>query len=204
MAAVTIYHNPRCSKSRQTLELLHERGIDPEIIEYLESPPDEETLGNLLEKLGLAPGDLLRTKEDEYRELRYGRQKGRPRDADSRHGGKSHTHRAPHRGKGRTGAPGPSPRTGAGDSLGYFPLTFDIIKYVQFRPINSKEIPRFPFAPFHYQIYLYTLDGDLLDFVRCALDRPIFFACCRCFFCGWSSGAVFLVCRCGLAAGAQI
>ena len=78
MAAVTIYHNPRCSKSRQTLELLHERGIDPEIVEYLKSPPDEETLGNLLEKLGLAPGDLLRTKEDEYRELGLDAQKDDP------------------------------------------------------------------------------------------------------------------------------
>ena len=78
MAAVTIYHNPRCSKSRQTLELLHERGIDPEIVEYLKSPPDEETLGNLLEKLGLVPGDLLRTKEDEYRELGLDAQKDDP------------------------------------------------------------------------------------------------------------------------------
>jgi arsenate reductase len=69
MAAVTIYHNPRCSKSRQTLELLREQGIDPEVIEYLQSPPDEKTLGELLEKLGLAPGELLRTKEDEYQEL---------------------------------------------------------------------------------------------------------------------------------------
>ena len=69
MAEVTIYHNPRCSKSRQTLELLRARGIEPEIIEYLQNPPDEETLDKLLGQLGLEPGELMRTKEDEYREL---------------------------------------------------------------------------------------------------------------------------------------
>jgi len=68
-AAMQIYHNPRCSKSRQTLELLRERGIEPEIVEYLKTPPDEATLARLLEQLGLRPRDLMRTKEPEYTAL---------------------------------------------------------------------------------------------------------------------------------------
>lgn len=65
---VTIYHNPRCSKSRQTLALLRERGVEPEIIEYLKTPPDAGTLRDLLAKLGLAPRALLRRREAAYRE----------------------------------------------------------------------------------------------------------------------------------------
>ncbi|MGF2736783.1 arsenate reductase (glutaredoxin) [Marinobacter sp. DUT-1] len=64
-----IFHNPRCSKSRQTLELLNERGIEPEIIRYLETPPTAEELGNILDMLGCEPRELMRTKETEYREL---------------------------------------------------------------------------------------------------------------------------------------
>jgi len=66
--AVKIYHNPRCSKSRQTLDLLRERGVEPEIVEYLKSPPDAETLTRVLDMLGLEPRDLMRTKEKEYKE----------------------------------------------------------------------------------------------------------------------------------------
>ena len=66
--AVTIYHNPRCSKSRATLKLLEERGIAPEIVEYLKTPPDAATLDGLLTKLGLEPRDLMRRKESPYRE----------------------------------------------------------------------------------------------------------------------------------------
>jgi arsenate reductase len=66
---VTIYHNPRCSKSRQTLALLEERGISPVVIPYLENPPDAATLKRLLSRLGLAPRELMRTKEARYREL---------------------------------------------------------------------------------------------------------------------------------------
>jgi len=62
-----IYHNPRCSKSRETLKLLQEKGIDPEIILYLETPPDAKTLQDLLKKLGLKPRELMRTKEAEYK-----------------------------------------------------------------------------------------------------------------------------------------
>jgi len=68
-AAMQIYHNPRCSKSRQTLELLRERGIEPEIVEYLKTPPDELMLARLLKQLGIGPRDLLRTKEPEYAAL---------------------------------------------------------------------------------------------------------------------------------------
>lgn len=64
-----IYHNPRCSKSRETLELLHNRGLEPEIIEYLVEPPDERTLDQLLRQLGLEPRELMRQKEDLYTEL---------------------------------------------------------------------------------------------------------------------------------------
>ncbi len=65
----TIYHNPRCSKSRQTLNLLEENGIDPDIILYLENPPDVATLQSVLRKLGMGARDLLRKGEDEYRSL---------------------------------------------------------------------------------------------------------------------------------------
>ena len=59
----TIYHNPRCSKSRQTLALLEERGIEPEIIEYLVTPPSAEELRTILGLLGKSPRDILRKKE---------------------------------------------------------------------------------------------------------------------------------------------
>ncbi|RLU01519.1 arsenate reductase (glutaredoxin) [Ketobacter sp.] len=62
-----IYHNPRCSKSRETLKLLQDNGIDPEIILYLETPPDAKTLKGLLKQLGLKPRQLMRTKEAEYK-----------------------------------------------------------------------------------------------------------------------------------------
>ena len=63
---VTIYHNPCCSKSRQTLKLLRDRGIEPEIIEYLQNPPDAETLKAILTLLNVAPRQLMRAKEDAY------------------------------------------------------------------------------------------------------------------------------------------
>ena len=70
MSEVTLYHNPRCSKSRQTLALLEERGLEPHIIRYLDTPPDAETLGGLLNLLGLEPRQLMRTKEAPYKALR--------------------------------------------------------------------------------------------------------------------------------------
>lgn len=65
---VTIYHNPRCSKSRATLKLLEQHGHEPVIIEYLQTPPDAATLKQLLRMLGLEPRQLLRTRESDYRE----------------------------------------------------------------------------------------------------------------------------------------
>ena len=65
---VTIYHNPRCSKSRQTLALLEENGVKPEVVLYLETPPNADTLRGLLSKLGITARQLLRTGEDPYKE----------------------------------------------------------------------------------------------------------------------------------------
>ena len=69
MSEVTIYHNPRCSKSRQTLELLKEHGVEANIVLYLDNPPDSQTLKTLLGKLGLTPRELMRSKEAEVKEL---------------------------------------------------------------------------------------------------------------------------------------
>jgi arsenate reductase len=65
---VKIYHNPRCSKSRQTLQLLQEHNIEPEVVEYLNTPPDKTTLRKILKQLGFSPRDLMRRKENEYKE----------------------------------------------------------------------------------------------------------------------------------------
>ena len=68
--SVTIYHNPRCSKSRDTLSLLKANGIDPNVVLYLETPPDAATLRRLIEMLDLASArDLMRQKEDLYKSL---------------------------------------------------------------------------------------------------------------------------------------
>lgn len=66
--AVTIYHNPRCGKSRQTLALLRDRGIEPDVVEYLKTPPDAATLRRLLDSLGLDARGLMRRKEAAYKE----------------------------------------------------------------------------------------------------------------------------------------
>ncbi|MGV1014804.1 MAG: arsenate reductase (glutaredoxin) [Methyloceanibacter sp.] len=66
---VTIYHNPRCSKSRQTLALLEAKGIAPKIVEYLKTPPSAAELKRIVKKLGLKPRDLLRRGEPRYAEL---------------------------------------------------------------------------------------------------------------------------------------
>tara|TARA_R110001592_G_scaffold24536_3_gene94444 strand:- start:13703 stop:14056 length:354 start_codon:yes stop_codon:yes gene_type:complete len=66
---VQIYHNPRCSKSRQTLAILEENGISPEVILYLENTPDAKTISSLLNKLGITARELLRKGEDIYKEL---------------------------------------------------------------------------------------------------------------------------------------
>ena len=68
MTDVSIYHNPRCSKSRQTLELLKERNIEPQVILYLETPPSTEELSDLLDKLGISARQLLRKGEEAYKD----------------------------------------------------------------------------------------------------------------------------------------
>jgi len=65
---ITIFHNPRCSKSRATLALLHEQGHSPEIIEYLKAPPDSSTLRTLANKLGLPLSRIVRTGEQVFKD----------------------------------------------------------------------------------------------------------------------------------------
>lgn len=71
MAKITIYHNPRCSKSRETLKILIEGGVEPEIIEYLKTPPDVETIEKIVDMLGCEPIDIVRKKEAVYKELGF-------------------------------------------------------------------------------------------------------------------------------------
>ena len=69
MPDYTIFHNPRCSKSRKTLGLLQDHKIDPDIRLYLEVPPTEDELVSIVGALGISPRDLLRKGEDEYKEI---------------------------------------------------------------------------------------------------------------------------------------
>lgn len=69
MARVTFYHNPRCSKSRQALELLRAKKIEPEIVEYLKTPPSISELDAILKMLDMEPRQLMRRKESIYRDL---------------------------------------------------------------------------------------------------------------------------------------
>ena len=69
MSRITIYHNPRCGTSRNTLALLRERGIEPEVVEYLRSPPDRQTLLALIAATGRPATDLVRSKEPLFAEL---------------------------------------------------------------------------------------------------------------------------------------
>lgn len=66
--SVILYHNPRCSKSRQTKELLDEQGVEYEVIEYLKTPPDAQTLKEILQLLGLRAEQLLRKHESEFQQ----------------------------------------------------------------------------------------------------------------------------------------
>ncbi len=66
---VIIYHNPRCTKSRQTLQLLRDNGIEPEIVEYLQTPPDKKTLIGILAMLGIGPRELMRRNEAPWKQL---------------------------------------------------------------------------------------------------------------------------------------
>ena len=73
MSALTIYHNPKCSKSRETLALLAGRGITPRIIPYLETPPTAAELAAIVRKLGIRPEQLVRKGEDIYKVKYAGR-----------------------------------------------------------------------------------------------------------------------------------
>ena len=64
--SLTIYHNPRCTKSRETLELLKDKRLKPKVVEYLKTPPTAAELDAVLKKLNLEPEAIIRTKEDEY------------------------------------------------------------------------------------------------------------------------------------------
>jgi arsenate reductase len=68
-----IYHNPRCSKSRQTLALIREAGIDPEVVEYLDDPPTQAELDRILKMLQLEPHELMRKNEEAYKEMGLGK-----------------------------------------------------------------------------------------------------------------------------------
>lgn len=68
--AVVIYHNPRCSKSRETLALIEGKGVKPKIVEYLKEPPNATELKAILKKLGLSPRELMRRKEPPYAALK--------------------------------------------------------------------------------------------------------------------------------------
>lgn len=65
---IVIYHNPRCSKSRQTLELLQNNGVEPNIVEYLATPPTHQQLDSILRGLNMEPRDLMRKNESEYKD----------------------------------------------------------------------------------------------------------------------------------------
>lgn len=67
---IAIYHNPRCSKSRETLELIQQHGIEPEVVLYLQAPPSAKELGKIIKYLGIQPAELIRFKEERARELR--------------------------------------------------------------------------------------------------------------------------------------
>ncbi|MEQ9880562.1 arsenate reductase (glutaredoxin) [Pectobacterium aroidearum] len=68
--SVTIYHNPRCSKSRETLALLQEHNVTPDVVLYLDTPPDAATLAQLIQQLGFnSARELMRTKEERYQQL---------------------------------------------------------------------------------------------------------------------------------------
>lgn len=76
MSHYTIYHNPRCSKSRNTLALLQENGVDPQVVLYLETAPDVREIKGLLSKLGISAAELVRRGEGEYKDSGLGKDSG--------------------------------------------------------------------------------------------------------------------------------
>jgi arsenate reductase len=70
MADVTIYHNPKCSSSRNTLALIREAGIEPKVVEYLKTPPSARELKAIIKRMGVSVRDVIRTKEEAYASLK--------------------------------------------------------------------------------------------------------------------------------------
>jgi len=70
MNRVTIWHNPRCSKSREALSIIEEKGLEKEVVKYLETSPTQEEIKDVLVMLGISPRELMRTKEEIYKELK--------------------------------------------------------------------------------------------------------------------------------------
>lgn len=69
MSTVTIWHNPRCGKSRDGVKLLEEKGVEAEVVKYLDTPPTKKELTEVLNMLGISPRELMRTKEAIYKDL---------------------------------------------------------------------------------------------------------------------------------------
>lgn len=69
---ITIYHNPRCSKSRATLNLLRDNGVEPNIVEYMDNPPTAEEFEEILLQLGATPREVIRKNEKIYKQLELG------------------------------------------------------------------------------------------------------------------------------------
>lgn len=72
MSQIKIFHNPRCTKSRLTLQLLKDKGIDPEVVLYLENPPSKDDVNSILDILGVEPRDIMRKQEAEYKDNNLG------------------------------------------------------------------------------------------------------------------------------------
>ena len=72
MKKITIYHNPRCSKSRQTLQLLRDNGVEPKIVEYLKIPLQKSELKSIADMLGLRPKEFIRKNENDFKENNFG------------------------------------------------------------------------------------------------------------------------------------
>ena len=115
MKNVTIYHNPRCSKSRETLALLEQHGVDPKVVLYLETPPSADELKKLLKELGFTSArDLMRKRRSVQGIEAGGRQPERRTTAGS-DDGEPETDRTPDRGERQQGAYRPAAGAGAGD-----------------------------------------------------------------------------------------
>lgn len=103
----TIYHNPRCSKSRQTLALLEENGVQPDIRLYLQDSPSIDELKELIEQLGLSPIEMMRTKEALFKELNLSKESSNDELIQAMHNNPSLIERpiVIHNGKAKIGRP---------------------------------------------------------------------------------------------------